>query len=116
MNLPASGAAYRLTMPAEPAAAVSSWNSGSSARVPFAVASTTAWAPSASSATTAQSPSITQPPELASPPQSRTFDRPASAASASLTWTTKTTSGVFSPRSTAATAARSPSHGSMSSA
>ena len=66
MNWPASGAAYRVTMPAEPAAAVSSLNSGSSARVPFAVASTTAWAPSVSSATTAQSPSITQPPEVSS--------------------------------------------------
>ena len=97
MYWPASGAAYRFTMPISPAAEVRSWYSGSSARVPLSVRSDTAWAVSWSSAMIAQSPSKTHPPVVAgvSPlPQSRTLASPASALSASLTCTTKTGAGV----------------------
>ena len=106
-----------VTMPASPACDVIVLKSSSSARVPFSVASATAWAPFWSSATTAQSPSITQPPVPSVPasgPQSRSLLRPASASSASLTWTTTMTSGLSPPVSTAAMANRSPSHGSTS--
>ena len=65
---------------------------------------------------TAQSPSIAQRRRRRRRRSPRSSARPSSAASASLTWTTKTGPGSSPPVSTAATAARSPSHGSMSSA
>ena len=122
--VPAAGARYMLTMPGAPTSSTQRWYVVSSASVPCSASAAIFSAASWLVETRAHPSATVNPVSLSAAPASssasplraqlRILARPASAAASSLTWIANTGSGVSPPVSTAATAARSPSQGSMS--